>query len=44
VVAIASERLGLGATIAATAAVYLLGGMLAYGAARMAETRHFRMA
>jgi MFS family permease len=44
VVAIASERLGLGATIAATAAVYLLGGMLAYGAARMAETRHFRIA
>jgi sugar phosphate permease len=44
VVAIASERLGLGATIAATAAVYLLGGMLAYGAARLAETRHFRMA
>jgi MFS family permease len=43
VVAIASERLGLGATIAATAAVYLLGGILAFGAARLAETRHFTM-
>ena len=33
VVGIASERLGLGVAIAATAAVYLLGGLLAFGAA-----------
>jgi MFS family permease len=39
VVAHASVRLGLGATIAATAAVYLLGGLLAYGAARLADSR-----
>jgi MFS family permease len=41
VVAVASESLGLGATIASTAAVYLLGGLLALVAARLAERRRF---
>jgi sugar phosphate permease len=40
VVGIASERFGLGITIASTAAVYLLGGLLALVAARLADTRH----
>jgi MFS family permease len=39
VVGIASERFGLGITIASTAAAYLLGGLLALLAARLAETR-----
>ena len=39
VVGIASESFGLGITIASTAAVYLLGGLLALLAARLAETR-----
>jgi len=43
VVGFASERLGLGVTIAATAAVYLLGGLLALQAARLAEARRFDM-
>ena len=43
VVGIASESVGLGATIASTAAVYFLGGLLALLAARLAETRRFDM-
>jgi len=39
VVGFASEQLGLGVTIASTAAVYLLGGLLALQAARLAEAR-----
>ena len=38
VVGIASESFGLGITIASTATVYLLGGLLAFLAARLAET------
>ena len=41
VVGIASESFGLGITIASTAAVYLLGGLLALLAARLAETWRF---
>jgi len=41
VVGFASERLGLGVTIAWTAAVYLLVGLLALQAARLAEARRF---
>ena len=44
VVGFASERFGLGVTIASTAAVYLLGGLLALVAARLAETRRFTSA
>ena len=40
-VGIASEHFGLGVTIASTAAVYLLGGLLALFAARLAGTRAF---
>jgi MFS family permease len=40
-VGFASERFGMGVTIAATAAVYLLGGLLALLAARLAEARQF---
>jgi len=39
VVGFASERLGLGVTIASTAAVYLLGGLLALEAAWLAGSR-----
>ena len=42
VVGIASERFGLGVTIASTAAVYLLVGLLALLAARLAEARRVR--
>ncbi len=38
-VAVASKRFGMGATIASTAAVYLLGGLLALVAARLADSR-----
>jgi MFS family permease len=41
VVGIASETFGLGVTIASTAAVYLLGGLLALLAAQLAEARRF---
>jgi MFS family permease len=41
VVGIASETFGLGVTIASTAAVYLLGGLLALLAAHLAEARRF---
>jgi MFS family permease len=41
VVGFASDRFGMGVTIAWTAAVYLLGGTLAMAAARLAETRRF---
>jgi MFS family permease len=41
VVGIASESVGLGTTIASTAAVYLLAGLLALLAARLAEARRF---
>jgi MFS family permease len=41
VVGIASERFGLGITIAGTAAVYLLGGSLAFVASWLAEARRF---
>jgi MFS family permease len=41
VVGFASERFGLGVTIASTAAVYLLGGLLALQAAWLAEARRF---
>jgi MFS family permease len=40
-VGFASERLGLGVAIASTAAVYLLGGLLALRAAALAEARQF---
>jgi MFS family permease len=40
-VGIASERLGLGLAIASTAAVYVLGGLLALLAAELAERRRF---
>jgi sugar phosphate permease len=43
VVGIASERLGLGVTIASTAAVYLLAGLLAFVAARLAAGRRFQV-
>jgi len=39
VVGIASERFGLGGAIASTAAVYLLVGLLALVAARLAEVQ-----
>jgi MFS family permease len=39
VVGIASERFGLGVAIASTAAVYLVVGLLALAAARLAEAR-----
>ncbi len=39
VVGFVSERLGLGSTIALTAAVYFLGGLLALAAARFSELR-----
>src|SRR5262249_4384429 len=38
-VGFASDRLGLGVTIASTAAVYLLSGLLALQAARLAEPK-----
>ena len=38
-VGFASEHFGLGVTIASTAAVYLLGGVLAFQAARAVEAR-----
>ena len=37
VVGFASERFGLGAAIASTAVVYLLVGLLAFAAARVAD-------
>ena len=40
-VGFASDRFGLGVMIASTAAVYLLGGLLALQAARLAEARPF---
>jgi MFS family permease len=43
VVGFASDQFGLGVTIASTAAVYLLGGILAMVAARLAETRRFQV-
>jgi MFS family permease len=43
VVARASQSLGLGMTIASTAAVYLLGGLLALVAARLAEARRVEL-
>jgi MFS family permease len=43
VVGYASERLGLGMTIASTAAVYLLAGLLAVVAARLAEARRLNV-
>jgi fucose permease len=39
VVGFASDRLGLGLVIGSTAAVYLLVGLLAFAAARVAEGR-----
>jgi MFS family permease len=42
-VAKASRSFGMGATIASTAAIYLVGGLLALAAARLAESRHLDM-
>jgi MFS family permease len=39
IVGFSSRRFGLGVTIGSTAALYLLGGLLALGAARLAEAR-----
>ncbi len=39
IVGFSSKRFGLGITIGSTAALYLLGGLLALGAARLAERR-----